>query len=256
MNLPSLKKPTERQQLVLIIAGAIGLVVGAWQFSSWLLGSQKSELESLRKRSQTKGYANRSISDLERERDHEKALLRRTVRNWEQVGKRVGTYGTNELDIARGSVTHIKYKVELLKQRRLLTEKSQRLGIELLPGDLGMALEIYSDEKARERVLTLRAVERVADLTLDRHIKRLYAIEPLPATTLTDSRGTYLKVYPVKVEFDIDFDKIFELMQVVFEDDSVFAFDNIQILAGPERDAPLRVFAVMKAMIFDPPKES
>ena len=151
---------------------------------------------------------------------------------------------------------HIDYKVELIRQRDRLIQKSEALGVELLPDYLEMELELTESEEARERMLQLKAVERLADLTLDGRIERLYSISPLKPGSLKEDGRSFLEVYPVKVEFDVAFNNFFGLMQTIFEDDSIFAFDNIRIIAGQEKDAPLRVFAVMKALIFYPPKES
>ena len=254
MKISSLGKPTERQQIILIILAGVALIAGSWAISTQILGSNKREINKLRKSIASAGYGNRSIKDLEDELDNEKVLLKQTRDQWKEVTERLGTYA-NQRALRRTNVTHIFYKVDLIRLRDTLTERSKDLGVELLPGDLGMDLDLADNEVARRKWLQLKAVERLVNLTLDGRIKRLYAISPLPPSTVSDGPDEFLEVYPVKVEFDVDFDDVYGLMQAMLEDNGVFAFDNIQVLAGPERDAPLRLFAVAKAMIFDPPKE-
>lgn len=249
MNLPQIGKLSERQQLVLIILISAALAIGAWSLTTKILGGNEREIRALRAEIEKSGYGNRSIEDLKTELAHEQALLTKTREKWREARKRLGSYA-NQKALRKANVMHIDYKVELIKQRDRLREKSKAVGVELLPDDLGMTLELADNDETRLRMLQLKAVERLADLTIDRRIKRLLAIAPLPPSVIKEGKKPLLEMFPVSVEFEVDFNNLFGLMQAVLMNDSIFAFDNIQLLAGPKRDAPLRVMAVMKALIF------
>ncbi|MDD5706849.1 MAG: hypothetical protein PHR35_13075, partial [Kiritimatiellae bacterium] len=147
----------------------------------------------------------------------------------------------------------IDYKMALFQARADLLKRSEELGIQLIPQDLGLKDALGgSDAEVRTRMLQLRAVKKLADLTLDRRIQKLHAIEPLaPVKHAGPDQKTVFSEYPVRVEFDVAFDNLYLLFQAIFEQHQIFVFRNLRIEAGPTARAPLRVRAVMSALLFE-----
>jgi hypothetical protein len=142
--------------------------------------------------------------------------------------------------------------VQLYEIRERLKAKSKELDIPLIPGQLGLDESVTSGEAIRVRMLQLKAVEKLADLSLDRQIQRLVEIYPLPPIEHTDKNGKLIFTeYPVRVECDIDFENLYTSFQSVFEENRVFAFRNIRVESGPTFDAKLRVKWILSALLFE-----
>jgi hypothetical protein len=101
-------------------------------------------------------------------------------------------------------------------------------------------------------MLQLKAVELLADLTLDRQIQQLVAIYPMPPVQHVDAQGhKTFSEYPVRVECDVDFTHLYSFFQSVFEEDHVFTFRNLRIESGPTIEDKLRVKAILSALLFE-----
>ena len=241
---------SERTQVTLILIAALGGISSIWFFLLLPQHERTSENDARRRQLDSSPFSHQSPSALRKAVEVERAGLARLEREWGQAGERLATFA-NQAALRRTEL-RIDYKHELFLTRRRLVEKSDALGIQLLPTDLGIDDALTDKDTIRERMLQLKAVEKLADLTLDRRIERLVSIVPQPSVIHKGPDGLItFDEYPVQVEFDVSFDNLYALFQAVFEENRVFAFRNIRIAAGHKADAPLRVNAVMSALVFE-----
>lgn len=249
---PARIRISERQQVLLIIPVAIFVMITIWV---WVLSPQferRSEIAILRNQLEHSAYAHVSMENLEKIEAHEKALGARLDDEWSRTIGRLATF-ENQRDLRESEFGRIDFKMELYKARLRLSRRSEELGIPLIPQDLGLQEALGgSDDEVRVRMLQLRAVEKLADLTLDRRIQRLHAIQPLaPVEHVATAGQPSFDEYPVQVTFDVDFDNLYMLFQAVFEEGTLFVFRNLRIEAGPTPPSPLRIRAVMSALLFE-----
>jgi hypothetical protein len=242
---------SERQQVALIITLSVLGILALWFFLLRPQAERRVEIARQWRKHLKSRYANMSKDDLLRE---EKAVQQSVVQiqgQWDEIRKRLSTYTKAEA-LVGAKVGKIDYKVELFNERARLSEKSRLLDIELVPRNLGMDDAVTSQEDARVLMLQLRAIEKLADLALDRRIARLIAIEPQPPILhrrADGDRAVFLEEYPVKAEFDIALETLYELLHAVFEKNRVFVFRQLRVNAGIHDEAPLRVNAVLSALI-------
>jgi hypothetical protein len=242
---------TERAQVVLIL-----LFVAASAFCTvrFVVTPQRrvaEENRSVRERLESSRYAKFSIENMQAMADHESANLTRLSNEWARIAERLAAF-PNQTLLRNTEVNLIDYKSYLYDIRERLRTKSDELKIQLLPGDLGLDETVASGDAVRVRMLQLKAVEKLADLALDRQIQRLVEIYPLAPVEHKDKMGrTIFEEYPVRMECDVDFEHLYTFFQSVFEENQVFTFRNIRIESGPTFDAKLRVKAVLSALLFD-----
>lgn len=244
---------SERTQVALILFLALCALFATWRFLLRPQSQDKAKNEATRRRLAASPYARYSIPSLVAAVDAGTGQVARLEREWTQTAERLATFANQEM-LRRTNDWRIDFKVELFNTRQNLLAKSEKLGIQLIPADLGIddALSSRENDKARERWLQLKAVEKLADLTLDRRIEQLVSINPLPPAVHKSKDGRRLFTeYPVRAEFDIAFDNLYALFQSGFEENHVFAFRNIRIESGPRPNAPVRVNAVMSALVFE-----
>jgi hypothetical protein len=250
MNLARFQ-PSERTQVALILLGSCSLLFATWYFLLHPQQQMQEDIERLRRELSSSKYAHESIPGLQRAREVELENVRRLEQEWEQTAARLATF-SNQSALRRAEVGRIDFKVELFRTRQRLVDKSDALRIQLIPTDLGVDDALLANDKIRERMLQLKAVEKLADLTLDRRIERLIAITPLPPKAYKAPDGRFcFDEYPMRVEFDIAFANLYALLQSIFEEHQIFAFHNIRIESGNRPQAPLRVHAVMSALVFE-----
>jgi hypothetical protein len=242
---------SERLQVTLILLAAIGGCIAIWYFLLLPQSRMREETAALRRQLENSPFSHYSPHALRQALEAERATLACRSQAWLQITERLATFA-NQAALRRGDFARIDYKNELFLTRRRLVEKSEALGIQLVATDLGIDDALTDRDAIRERMLQLKAVEKLADLTLDRRIERLVAIEPLPPVTHKGPDGKIVfDEYPVKVACDISFDNLYALFQSVFEENRAFAFRNIRIASGHKPDAPVRVEAIMSAMVFE-----
>jgi hypothetical protein len=239
---------SEREQVVGIIVLAVAGLLTVWLLLIRPQARLVEENEAIRRQLGSSPYASLSMESLSLASELESAAGKRLADEWRKARDRLATF-SNQSTLRKD---RIDYKVELYGTRERLVGKSQALGIQLIPTDLGIDEALRTNDKVRERMLQLKAVEKLADLTLDRRIQRLVEIRPLPPIEHlgADKKPTFDE-YPVRVEFDADFDNLCQLFQAVFEKNQVFAFRNIRIESGPTSESRLRVKAVMSAFVFE-----
>ena len=252
MKKPSLQiLATERMQVVLILLFVIVSAILTLQF---VVRPQRELTENNRMvREQLEGsrYASLSITNMQAIAEHESANLVALSNEWSHIAERLATF-PNQTSMRDSAVNRIDYKVQLYEIRQRLQTKSDELKIKLMPTELGLDEALTSSDAIRVRMLQLKAVEKLADLTLDRQIQRLVEIYPLTPVEHKDKKGKKIfEEYPVRIECDVDFEHLYTFFQSVFEEDQVFTFRNLRIESGPTFDSKLRVKAILSALLFE-----
>ena len=243
---------SERQQVLLIIPVAIILMATIWV---WVLSPQferRREIAALRSQLANSAYAHVSLENLAKIETHEKLLGARLDDEWTRTIGRLATF-ENQRDLRESEFGRIDYKMELYKARLRLSRRSEELGIPLIPQNLGLQDALGGkDAEIRVRMLQLRAVEKLVDLTLSRRIQKLHSLHPLaPVNHMGPDQKLVVSEYPVSAEFDVGFDNLYLFLQAIFETHQIFVFRNLRIEAGPTQQAPLRVSGVMSALLFE-----
>jgi len=249
LNLDILK--TERAQVVFImlfIAAGLFLTIQYVLFPQLRMAEDNENVRDQLSRSKFAGY---TINSMQTVANHEMQNLQLLSNEWARIAARLSTFEDQSI-IQDIGVNRIDYKVHLYAIRERLKSKSAELNIPLVPKELGLEEALDSGEAVRVRMLQLKAVEKIADLTLDRQITRLVEIYPLPPVEHKDSKGRKIFTeYPVRIECDIDFSNLYTSFQSVFEENQVFAFRNIRVESGPTFDSKLRVKTIFSALLFD-----
>lgn len=243
---------SERQQVLLIIPLAVLALLVIWLAVLRPQYAKRAEIVALRGQLARSPYARFSLARLKTAAEHERDAEQALRDEWALTIARLATFPNQEL-LRRTQPGRIDYKMGVFEARSRLLAKSDALGIPLIPQDLGLQEALGgSDDEVRVRMLQLRAVEKLADLTLDRRIQRLHAIQPLaPVEHVATAGQPSFDEYPVQVTFDVDFDNLYMLFQAVFEEGTLFVFRNLRIEAGPTPPSPLRIRAVMSALLFE-----
>ncbi len=251
MKMPSLKfLATERMQVVLIL---LFVLTSAFLSVRFVMLPQREMAEnnkSVRAQLESSRYASLAVSNMLAIAEHESANLANLSNEWHRIAARLAAFPDGD-GLLESSVNRIDYKVELYELRQRLQSKSAELKIQLLPVELGLDETLTSSDAIRVRMTQLRAVEKLADLTLDRQIQRLVEIYPLEPIAHKDKKGHLIfEEYPVRVECDVDFENLFTFFQSAFEENQVFTFRNLRVESGPTFDAKLRVKAILSALLF------
>lgn len=251
MKMPSLHfLTTERMQVVFILLFVLASAFLTFRFVTVPQREMAANNKSVRSQLESSRYASLAISNMLSIAEHESANLATLSNEWHRIAARLAAF-TDQPELLDAAVNRIDYKVELYELRQRLQEKSEELKIKLLPVELGLDETLTSSDAIRVRMTQLRAVEKLADLTLDRGIQRLVEIYPLEPITHKDNKGRRLfEEYPVRIECDVDFENLFIFFQSVFEENQVFTFRNLRVESGPTFDAKLRVKAVLSALLF------
>lgn len=252
MRTPSFRL-TEQQQVLLIIVAAIGVLLGIWFGLLRPMQQKRNEIRELESKLEKSPYANYSMDDLRAAAAHETRGGQELADEWKETAERLSTFPSWMSRTDAAEFGRIDYKVELFNVRDRLLQKSGKLNVQLVPQDIRLADALGPDDnEVRVRMLQLRAVERLADLTLDRRIQRLRSLDPMPPMRHTGKDGKpVFEEFPVKADFDIEFDNLFILFQAVFEEGQVFVFRDLRIESGTLPNDPMRVKATLSALLFE-----
>ena len=243
---------SERNQILLFLVAIIGILAAVWQFSFRGIAAQKEENRAIRAKLEKSGFLKKTREELEATIEHETAVHAQLTREWSNTVDRLAASISGNALYSRSNVLFVDYRVHLLQTRVRLDRKAAQLGIRLSAGELGMSEEVFSNDDPRKLMVQLQTVEHLVDLALDRRIRTLVKVQPKEPIEHNDPKGTLLfEEFPVDVEFDIDFDEFYDLFRVVFEEGHVFVFKNIRITSGASGKSPLRVRAVMSALVFN-----
>ena len=237
---------TERMQVILIL---LFVLVSAFLTFNFVVLKQRDMVEQnaiIRQQQEASRYASQSFANMQTIAKHERENLLTLSNEWLHIADRLTSLKPQAV-----ISTIIDYKVQLYEIRENLQKKSDELKIKLIPTEF-MDDSLTSDEDTRTRILQLKAVELLANLTLDRQIQQLVEIYPLSPIQHVDANGkkTFTE-YPVRVECDVDFTHLYSFFQSVFEDEQVFTFRNIRIESGPTFDSKLRVKAILSTLLFE-----
>ena len=243
---------SERNQILLFLVVLVGALVAVWRFSFRGIALQKEENLRIREQLEKSGFLHQTREALVATVAHETEVRDALATEWTNTVERLAaSIGGNAL-YGRANVLFVDYRVHLLQTRRRLDRKAEALGIKLSASELGMSEEVFSTDDPRRLMVQLQTVERLVDLALDRRIRRLVSVHPLdPVEHLAPDGTLLLEEFPVDVEFDIDFDGFYDLFRVFFEEGHVFVFKDIRITSGDKPDAPLRLRAVLSALVFN-----
>lgn len=248
-NLDFLK--TERAQVIFII---LLIVFGLFSTIRFVAIPQRRMAENnktVRRRLARSKYSEYSISSMRQVAKHELQNLEKLSNEWARISARLTSF-EDQMLVQDIGVNRIDYKVQLYEIRERLKVKSEELDIPLVPEQLGLDEAVTSGETIRTRMLQLKAVEKLADLNLDRQIQRLVEIYPLPPIEHKDETGKLVFTeYPVRVECDIDFENLYTSFQSTFEENRVYAYRNIRVESGPTFDAKLRVKSIFSALLLE-----
>jgi hypothetical protein len=242
---------TERMQVVLIL---LFVMISGFLTVRFVVLPQRNMAEEnrmIREQLASSRYANLSLGHMQALADRELASLRTLSNEWSRIAERLSSFPDQEA-LPTAEINRIDYKVQLYEIRQRLQTQSDELKIQLIPTELGLDESLTSGDTIRVRMLQLKAVEKLADLTLNRQIQRLVEIYPLSPVTHTDRKGRKVfEEYPVRIECDVDFEHLYTFFQSVFEENQVFAFRNVRIESGPTFDSKLRVKAILSALLFE-----
>ena len=242
---------TERAQVVFII---LIIAISAFCTVQFVVLPQRAMADnnrSVREQLESSRYAKFSIADMQAMATLETTNLTQLSNEWARIAERLAAF-PNQTMLRNTEVNLIDYKTDLYEIRERLKVKSDELKIQLMPDDLGLGEKITSSDALRVRMLQLKAVEKLADLALDRQIQRLVEIYPLSPVEHKDSKGKRtFEEYPVRMECDVDFEHLYTFFQSVFEENQVFTFRNVRVESGPTFDSKLRVKAILSALLFE-----
>lgn len=248
-NLDFLK--TERAQVICIL---FLIAIGFFSTINFVFIPQRNMAEdnkAVRSKLARSKFEAYSINSMQTVADHELQNLQKLSNEWARISARLTSFEDQKVVQGIG-VNRIDYKVQLYEICKRLKSKSEELDIPLVPEQLGLDESLTSGEAIRVRMLQLEAVEKLANLSLDRQIQRLVEIYPLPPVEHVDKNGRHVFTeYPVRLECDIDFEHLYTCFQSVFEENQVFAFRNIRVESGPTFDSELRVKAILSALLFE-----
>lgn len=243
-------KLSERQQVLLVIPAVIALLSLIWFLVLSPRLEQRSIIEELRTKNAESEYAGLSKETLRKTLEHERKLGQMARDEWAATLTRLSTFEASP----GHNVARIDYKRELFNARLRLSRRSEELGVQLVPKDLGLKEALgANDADVRIRMLQLLTVEKLTDSILNRQVFKLHSIEPKKPIYHKDHtrKKNLVTEYPVQVDFEVAFEDLYLLFQSVFEEHRLFAVRNIRISAGTLPGAPLRVQAIMSSLLFE-----
>ncbi len=256
MNLGIQSKVSERKQVVMIILAVCAILFILWYFLLLPMNRERSRMEAdidtLATELAQKNYL-LGEDALQRKLDMEANRYKNLAREWQDTVAQLGALELNDdSSTADVAVAHIDFKVKLFTVRHRLLQKSRKLDISL-PNDLGVDETIVSDEDAFQRMLQLRVVEKLVDLTLDLKIKTVRALRPLPPIAHRGgaNQTEYFREYPLELDLYGTQDNLYELLDVVTEPGHVFVLRGLRVEpTGRSRSDLLNIKAVMSALVF------
>ena len=250
MNLKSIRL-SERQQVLLVIPVVLVAIAIVWFLVLAPKFERRREIERLRDQLQKSPYAAQSMENLLKIAAHERELGEQTKAEWEATVARLATIHAPGAELK--TVGRIDYKMELFKARSALSRRSEELGVQLVPQDLGLRDTLGAGAgEVKVRWLQLKTVEKLVDTILGRQVFKLHAISPLdPIPHKGRDKKLLFTEYPVDVDFEVAFEDLYIFFQSILEEDRVFFIRNMRIRAGTVPGDPLRVEAVLSSAIFE-----
>ncbi|MBQ6925800.1 MAG: hypothetical protein IJQ73_14280 [Kiritimatiellae bacterium] len=250
MNLKSIRL-SERQQVLLVIPVVLVALAIVWFLVLAPKFERRREIERLRDQLQKSPYAAQSMENLLKIAAHERELGDQTKAEWEATVARLATLHAPGAELK--AVGRIDYKMELFKARSALSRRSEELGVQLVPQDLGLRDTLGAGAgEVKVRWLQLKTVEKLVDTILGRQVFKLHAISPLdPIPHKGRDKKLLFTEYPVDVDFEVAFEDLYIFFQSILEEDRVFFIRNMRIRAGTVPGDPLRVEAVLSSAIFE-----
>ena len=255
MNLTFTGRWSERQQVVAIILGMAVVLFLLWFFLLLPVNRQRRSIEAdIANMATELSQKNYLLGEdaLRRRLDEEQLKYGRLTNDWQGTVLQLGSFTGADDSSVSGGVAHIDFKVALFRVRQRLVQKARTLGVSL-PHDLGVDETVESNEDAFQRMVQLRVVEKLVDLSLDLKIKTVREIRPLP--TITHKAGPqqedFFTEFPLELDLYGSLDNLYQLLGVVSEPEHVFALRGLRVEpASSSRDELLNIKAVMSALVF------
>lgn len=241
---------SERQQVLLVIPVVLAVLALVWFFVLSPRLEQRGIIEELKRANAESEYAGLSRETLHKTLEHERKLVETARKEWAETISRLSTFESSP----GKNVARIDYKRELFNARVRLSRRSEELGVQLLPKDLGLKEALgANDSDVRVRMLQLLTVEKLTDTILNRQVYKLHSIEPKKPVFHKNlsKKKNLVTEYPVQVDFEVAFEDLYLFFQSVFAEHRLFAVRNIRISSGTSPGAPLRVNAVMSSLLFE-----
>lgn len=245
---------SERQQILAILLG-MAVILAALCFLLLLPVMRhrqqlESDIASKTTELMQKNYFEGEDA-LQRRLDSEQRRYVTLTNDWQTTVLRLGALAGDE-SVAPGEVAHIDFKVALFSVRQRLIDKSRKLGAKL-PHDLGVDETVESNEDAYQRMLQLRVVEKLVDLSLDLKIKTVREIQPLPP--IIHRAGAKAEVFFIEYPLELDLygtlDNLYALLGVVTDPEHVFVLRGLRVEPASTSGADLlNIKAVMSALVF------
>ena len=245
---------SERKQIVIIILAVSAILFILWYFLLLPINRERAKLEAdIDTMASELAQKNYLLGEdaLQHKLDIEISRYNGIEKEWKDTVTHLGALTLSD-DIATSGVAHIDFKVKLFNVRQRLLQKSRTLGISL-PNDLGVDETIVSDEDAYQRMLQLKVVEKLVDLTLDLKIKTVRGLTPLPPIAHRGgaNQAEYFREYPIELDLYGTQDNLYELLDVVMEPGHVFVLRGLRVEpSGRSRSDLLNIKAVMSALVF------
>ena len=254
MNLTLPNRWSERQQVLAILLGmaviltslCFLLLLPVMRHRQQLEGDIASKTAELMQKNYFEGE-----DALQRRLDSEQRRYVALTNDWQTTVLRLGALAGDE-SVSPGEVAHIDFKVALFSVRQRLIDKSRKLGAKL-PHDLGVDETVESNEDAYQRMLQLRVVEKLVDLSLDLKIKTVREIQPLPPIIHRAAAKTevFFIEYPLELDLYGTLDNLYALLGVVTDPEHVFVLRGLRVEPASAGGADLlNIKAVMSALVF------
>lgn len=257
MNTTGSKPVSERQQLVGIILAAALAVGLLWFFALLPLQRKREGLEAENRQmreSLAKGNYLLGVMPLEKQKQDLQVEGKRLADEWQAAATNLSTFEDQAIQRTQ-DVSKIDFKVALFEVRERLSRKAAVRGIR--PNfELAIDEKVLSNEDARKRMLQLRAVEKLMDVTLDLldlKLGRVETVEPLEPSTHRDevTGEIYLEEYPVRIQYVGTIENVYAFIHMVFQPGRVFACRRMRIeKESLQSQGQVRVDATLSALVF------
>ncbi len=210
----------------------------------------RQEIESKTQQLARTGYLQGEGPLLRRKAEMQQHLNRRKL-EWSELQEQLSSL-KDPSEEGGVEVGVIDYKFHLYLVRERLRRKARAQKIQV-PALLGLQDEVMSNEVARERMLQLRAVERLVDTAIEYGIADIRSIDPLPLIQHQVSEGSesFLEEYPLRVTFEGDMEGLYKLWQAMFQQGRAMLLRNIAMEKTQLRQPnEVRMTATLSAFLF------
>lgn len=210
----------------------------------------REEIQSKTRQLQTAGYLLGEASLLRKKQQVEEQV-QTTLQEWAVLQEELSGFDNPE-ELQEADIARIDYKFYLYLTRDRLRKKAEEQEI-AVPALLGLPDEIQSNEVARERMLQLRAVEKLVDAALEFELANIRSIDPLPPILhrIDPAREPYMEEYPLRVIFEGPMEGLYNLWVTMFQEGRTMMLRNIAMeKTRLRRPDEVRMTATLSSFLF------